>query len=149
MEFKKPFRAVPIKPGARYQAKRNGRGRSPGLTSLPVVPGDAPGRVAPPKRSQRRHSTSGVGILAAAALLGGVGGLGSIVLPANDWAMVRSFAIDAGVMRARAPQTGDYWSGCNAARAAGTAPIYRGEPGYRAEMDGDGDGIACEPYRGY
>lgn len=27
-------------------------------------------------------------------------------------------------------------------------PIYRGEPGYRVEMDGDGDGIACEPYRG-
>jgi hypothetical protein len=23
-----------------------------------------------------------------------------------------------------------------------------GEPGYRPEMDGDGDGIACEPWRG-
>jgi hypothetical protein len=41
-----------------------------------------------------------------------------------------------------------YYSGCNAARAAGAAPIYRGQPGYREEMDGDGDGIACEPHRG-
>ncbi len=41
-----------------------------------------------------------------------------------------------------------YYPGCNAARAAGAAPIYRGQPGYRAEMDGDDDGIACEPHRG-
>ncbi|OWK27983.1 thermonuclease family protein [Sphingomonas mucosissima] len=37
---------------------------------------------------------------------------------------------------------------CAAARAAGAAPLYRGQPGYGAHMDGDGDGIACEPYRG-
>lgn len=49
--------------------------------------------------------------------------------------------------RERAPQPGDYFSGCDDARAAGVAPLYRGEPGYRPEMDGDGDGIACEPYR--
>ena len=30
------------------------------------------------------------------------------------------------------------------ARAAGAAPIHRGEPGYRAELDRDDDGIACE-----
>jgi hypothetical protein len=41
-----------------------------------------------------------------------------------------------------------YYSGCTAARAAGVAPIYRASPGYRVEMDGDGDGIACEPDRG-
>ena len=40
-----------------------------------------------------------------------------------------------------------YYPGCNAARAAGAAPIYRGQPGYRVEMDGDLDGIACEPHR--
>ena len=40
-----------------------------------------------------------------------------------------------------------YYPGCNAARAAGAAPIYRGQPGYREEMDGDSDGIACEPHR--
>ena len=42
------------------------------------------------------------------------------------------------------------WSfrNCREARAAGAAPLYRGQPGYGAHMDGDGDGIACEPYRG-
>ncbi len=41
------------------------------------------------------------------------------------------------------------WSyrGCNEARAAGAAPLYRGQPGYGAHMDGDNDGIACEPVR--
>ncbi len=41
-----------------------------------------------------------------------------------------------------------YYRNCNEARAVGAAPIYRGRPGYRSEMDGDDDGIACEPYRG-
>lgn len=40
-----------------------------------------------------------------------------------------------------------FYSGCREVRAAGAAPLYRGQPGYRAGMDGDGDGIACEPYR--
>ncbi|MEG3165893.1 excalibur calcium-binding domain-containing protein [Sphingomonas sp. PB2P19] len=40
-----------------------------------------------------------------------------------------------------------YYSNCNEARAAGVAPIYRGQSGYREGMDGDGDGIACEPIR--
>ena len=45
--------------------------------------------------------------------------------------------------------TGDvYYANCDAARAAGAAPIYRGQPGYRSELDRDNDGIACEPYRG-
>lgn len=41
-----------------------------------------------------------------------------------------------------------YYPNCAAARAAGVAPIYRGSPGYRAPLDADADGIACEPYRG-
>lgn len=35
---------------------------------------------------------------------------------------------------------------CREARAAGVAPMYRGEPGYAPHLDRDGDGIACEPY---
>jgi hypothetical protein len=41
-----------------------------------------------------------------------------------------------------------YYPDCSAARADGHAPIFRGQPGYRSELDADGDGIACEPYRG-
>lgn len=40
-----------------------------------------------------------------------------------------------------------HYSNCDAARADGVAPLYRGSPGYRDRLDGDGDGIACEPYR--
>jgi hypothetical protein len=40
-----------------------------------------------------------------------------------------------------------FYSGCREVRAAGRAPLYRGQPGYRAGMDGDNDGIACEAYR--
>ena len=42
---------------------------------------------------------------------------------------------------------GVYYRNCAAARAAGRAPIYRGQPGYRSGLDGDNDGVACEPYR--
>ena len=37
-----------------------------------------------------------------------------------------------------------YYKNCAAARAAGAAPLYRGQPGYRAALDRDNDGIACE-----
>jgi hypothetical protein len=33
---------------------------------------------------------------------------------------------------------------CAAARAAGAAPLHRGQPGYAYHLDADGDGIACE-----
>lgn len=36
------------------------------------------------------------------------------------------------------------YANCDAARAAGAAPLYRGEPGYAARLDRDNDGIACE-----
>lgn len=41
-----------------------------------------------------------------------------------------------------------YYRSCDAARDAGAAPIYHGQPGYRQGMDRDLDGIACEPYYG-
>lgn len=49
----------------------------------------------------------------------------------------------------RAPQRllGDaaaYYPNCASARAAGAAPLRRGEPGYRAGLDRDNDGVACE-----
>jgi Excalibur calcium-binding domain len=43
-----------------------------------------------------------------------------------------------------APKPVTYYPNCAAARAAGAAPIHRGERGYRAGLDGDSDGIACE-----
>jgi hypothetical protein len=37
-----------------------------------------------------------------------------------------------------------FYQNCSAARAAGAAPIRRGEPGYAPKLDRDNDGIACE-----
>lgn len=45
------------------------------------------------------------------------------------------------------PRQGVYFRNCNEARAAGAAPLHRVQPGYREGMDGDRDGIACEPVR--
>jgi len=54
-------------------------------------------------------------------------------------------AATAATPAAPATASGDvYYQNCAAARAAGAAPLHRGQPGYRAQMDGDSDGIACE-----
>ncbi|MET3350514.1 UNVERIFIED_ORG: hypothetical protein ABID57_002206 [Arthrobacter sp. UYEF1] len=37
-----------------------------------------------------------------------------------------------------------YYANCTAAKAAGAAPIYAGQTGYRAALDRDSDGVACE-----
>lgn len=41
------------------------------------------------------------------------------------------------------PQQGGYRN-CGEARAAGAAPLHRGDPGYSPRLDRDGDGLACE-----
>ncbi|WP_043175394.1 excalibur calcium-binding domain-containing protein [Streptomyces sp. NRRL B-24484] len=37
-----------------------------------------------------------------------------------------------------------YYKNCSEARAAGVAPLHRGDPGYAPHLDRDGDGVACE-----
>lgn len=37
-----------------------------------------------------------------------------------------------------------YYENCTAARAAGAAPLYIGQPGYSTKLDRDKDGVACE-----
>jgi len=37
-----------------------------------------------------------------------------------------------------------YYENCDAARAAGAAPVHRGDPGYGSHLDADGDGVGCE-----
>ncbi|WP_293965764.1 excalibur calcium-binding domain-containing protein [Sphingomonas sp.] len=58
----------------------------------------------------------------------------------------------AGGKKGRAPRssaartTGGsvYYANCSAARAAGAAPVRRGEPGYSRKLDRDNDGVGCE-----
>lgn len=104
------------------------------------------------KYRNRPRRSSALNILVGAGIVGAAAGVGSVATTREGRdtiaIMAKDFGVATGMMRERAPQEGDYWRGCDDARAAGTAPIFRGEPGYRAGMDGDNDGIACEPYRG-
>lgn len=45
---------------------------------------------------------------------------------------------------AEEPEEYVYWRNCSHARAAGAAPVRVGDPGYRAGLDRDGDGVGCE-----
>lgn len=39
---------------------------------------------------------------------------------------------------------GTSFANCSAVRAAGAAPVRRGDPGYGRHLDRDGDGVGCE-----
>lgn len=41
------------------------------------------------------------------------------------------------------PKSGPF-ANCAEARAAGAAPVRRGDPGYGKHLDRDGDGVGCE-----
>ena len=43
-----------------------------------------------------------------------------------------------------APADGVAYENCDDARAAGAAPIKRGDPGYGPHLDRDGDGTGCD-----
>lgn len=40
--------------------------------------------------------------------------------------------------------SGQSFANCAAARAAGAAPVRRGDPGYGRHLDRDNDGVGCE-----
>ena len=42
------------------------------------------------------------------------------------------------------PSSGGAFANCSAARAAGAAPVRRGDPGYGRHLDRDNDGVGCE-----
>ncbi len=49
--------------------------------------------------------------------------------------------------QSRTTPTGRRYDSCSEVRAAGKAPLRRGQPGYGSHLDRDGDGVACEPTR--
>ncbi|NUT73127.1 DUF1524 domain-containing protein [Pseudarthrobacter sp. C4D7] len=53
-------------------------------------------------------------------------------------------AAPAPVVPVPAAPAAAYYANCAAARAAGAAPLYAGQAGYRPALDRDSDGIACE-----
>lgn len=85
-----------------------------------------------------RNMSGGVGLLVLGA---GVGASAFILL---DSLQPEEKQAREGVMAFRGP----YYASCREAFQDGRANIARGEPGYRAALDADGDGLACEPYVG-
>lgn len=86
--------------------------------------------------------------LIAAAMLGLAGGYG--------WSQWSTSSPAAAANAANIPPAGPNqtshdveqstnYANCAEVRAAGKAPLYAGQPGYRAELDPDGTGLACRP----
>lgn len=63
---------------------------------------------------------------------------------APDAAIQQSAQFFAPAPEQPAPAQSAYYPNCAAARSAGVAPLYAGDPGYSSKLDRDGDGIACE-----
>ncbi|MBP2000665.1 hypothetical protein J2Z69_001696 [Paenibacillus shirakamiensis] len=58
--------------------------------------------------------------------------------------VVSTFAVGAFTTEVQAKSKSLYFKNCTAAKNAGYFNILRGEPGYRATLDRDHDGVACE-----
>lgn len=153
MSFKKPFRAVPVRYGAYYAAQRRLRRR--GYIALRLV----------------AVAAVGIAIGAASLFVGGKRDQQNTLQTGSPLAFADTVpyspapSMSAAELDAQQPASGGVgtaprvrplpvasagWSyrNCAQARAAGAAPLYAGQPGYSPHMDGDADGIACEPYRG-
>jgi hypothetical protein len=111
------------------------------LRAVPIIPG--PYLLAQRRRDQRWFAAK----LLVGAVVGGLA-IGFLGLSNNPGALLRKVAAPLGLVQEHIPLPGAYYSNCDEARAAGVAPLYAGEPGYRPQMDRDADGIACEPYQG-
>jgi hypothetical protein len=62
--------------------------------------------------------------------------------------MFRLFIVSAAVCGAAAfgaaTANAQVYANCTAARDAGAAPVYEGDPGYGPHLDRDSDGVGCE-----
>lgn len=91
-------------------------------------------------RFRSRRSDKGL-LLPVAVVVGLFGGTTYILTPD---APGKALVMDAISKRT----TDHHYSGCREARANNHEDIDSWEPSYRAEMDGDDDGVACESYWG-
>ena len=62
----------------------------------------------------------------------------------GDHSTTSSSKSHANAKSAPTKATSAYYANCDAARAAGAAPVRVGDPGYSSKLDRDGDGVGCE-----
>jgi hypothetical protein len=61
---------------------------------------------------------------------------------------IASFVAAAGIAAAPAASADPPYRNCKEAHADGRYNIPSTDPAYRSALDRDGDGFACEPYKG-
>lgn len=123
MSFRKQFRAASLQEGKARRARRQ-------------------------TQQTRTLIKQGITWMAIAVFAGGV--IGYITSTGEDGrprgpAMLSKIGSNINQPTAKGASS-TYFAYCDQARAAGKAPIYAGQPGYRSGLDADGDGIACERY---
>lgn len=159
LSFKKPFRAVPIRPGPHYRAQRQRSARigamkvlggAAGLGLLVAVAAQFLFPVSPQAQPETPVATDRDQAALHSQPLEYDRGMSADELDAQQPSATSRILSHAPALSPSSVVEGASWSyrDCAAARAAGAAPIRRGEPGYGAHIDGDGDGVACERYPG-
>ena len=106
------------------------------LTTATVQPAHAE-TTTPPVQTTAGSSLGGDGLSEAAGLVAATG-----LVAGGLWWLTQQPHIK-NTLRAAFPHTVHY-ENCDAVRAAGKAPLYKGQPGYSLDLDGDQDDIACE-----
>ncbi|MEU7633891.1 excalibur calcium-binding domain-containing protein [Nocardia sp. NPDC049190] len=88
-------------------------------------------------------------VSAAAAGLTFIAAPAALAAPPTGSSGTGSSAVDTGSAAtgsagySQTGSAGGTFANCDEARAAGRAPLFRGEPGYGPQLDPDGDGFAC------
>jgi len=127
-----------------------------------LPPGPTPVKASPQGFLNRAWGTSGMArrrrfrddvgsALIALAVMAGLAFIGRDQLEADVRGLIDgqpvTSAQSAQPVRMFSPQPDQHFRNCDQAHAAGRYNIRISDPSYRSRMDGDGDGIACEPPR--
>lgn len=89
-----------------------------------------------------------LGLLVALGKMGMLGDAMALLRPRPDERAMTAASVWSKDYDPKAARAVPYYPNCAAARRAGAAPIHAYQREYRRELDADGDGVACEPYRG-
>ncbi|WP_310227546.1 excalibur calcium-binding domain-containing protein [Sphingobium xenophagum] len=154
MSFRKPFRAVPVRGRTHYATQRRKRWRERSAFQFLIVAvlaaavGFGSQLLLSNRDDRARQPPSDMSVVTDSAPY-----VPEPLMSAAELDAQQPSAASGRVAvspRAVAPSDASAWSyrNCREARAAGAAPLHAGQPGYGTHMDGDGDGIACEPYMG-
>lgn len=106
------------------------------LTTGTIQPAHAE-TTTPPVQTTASASLGGDGLGEAASIVAATG-----LVAGGLWWLTQQPHIK-NALRTTFPNT-VYYENCDAVKAAGKAPLYRGQPGYADHLDREQDGIACE-----